>query len=201
MSKAPPDSCEKCSARSTRRNISSLSTTGAAAARRLMRESSEPGLCGLIVRSMRCISAITASAAAMASDRPSHHNSTRMAVPMMASSRVNHPGTSAGRAAERTEFEACTAWPDTPNFGAGRLPSEGVPKNMAPPKHQGRAPRRCCDWPGMVIDARLRDFSRQYRRLASASRHLQHGRPRQVAMHPWRPALDRGRGSYKWMQT
>ena len=119
-----------------------------------MRESSEPGLCGLIARSIRCISAITASAAALASDRPSHQSSTRIAVPMMASSRVNQPGTSAGRAAGRAELAACKGSGPAPKPSAVRLPCGCIPKNMAPPKHQGRARRRCCDWPTRVIDAR-----------------------------------------------
>ena len=82
---------EKASARSISPNISVDRRTGCAAARRLMRESSESALCGLITRSMRCISAITASIAAWPAASSSAHSSTVMAVPMMASSRLNQP--------------------------------------------------------------------------------------------------------------
>ena len=91
MSKAPRETAEKASARSISPNISVDRRTGCAAARRLMRESSESALCGLIARSMRCISAITASIAAWPAASSSAHSSTVMAVPMMASSRLNQP--------------------------------------------------------------------------------------------------------------
>jgi hypothetical protein len=91
MSKAPSESFEKAIACCSRPNISSDSRTGPAAASRLMRESSDCGLCGLMAQSMRCISCITASMAAAPAARSSHHSSTRIAVPMMASSRASQP--------------------------------------------------------------------------------------------------------------
>ena len=90
MSKAPPDSAENSAARTIRRAISALTGTGPAPAPRLMRDSSESALCGLMVRSMRCISSITAVIAASPAARWSHQSSTTMAVPMIDSSRLSH---------------------------------------------------------------------------------------------------------------
>ena len=87
MSKAPPESAENSAARTIRRAISALTGTGPAPASRLMRDSSESALCGLIARSMRCISSITAVIAASPAARSSLHSSTLIAVPMIASSR------------------------------------------------------------------------------------------------------------------
>ena len=67
--------------------ISSLRATGPRPASRLMRESSESSLCGLIARSMRCISSMTASMAATPWARSSHQSSALIEVPMIASSR------------------------------------------------------------------------------------------------------------------
>ena len=56
-----------------------------------MRVSSESSLCGLMVRSMRCISAMTASIAVSPAAAVSLHSSTTIAVPMIASSRFIQP--------------------------------------------------------------------------------------------------------------
>ena len=87
MSNAPCDSCEKRCACTSSRNISLDSATGACPASRLMTDSSESALCGLIVRSMRCISVMTSSMALSPRAASSHHSSTRMAVPIATSSR------------------------------------------------------------------------------------------------------------------
>ena len=91
MSNAPPESAENSAARTIRRAISALTGTGPAPASRLMRDSSESALCGLMVRSMRCISSITAAIAASPAARSSHQSSTTIAVPMIASSRLSQP--------------------------------------------------------------------------------------------------------------
>ena len=96
MSKAPPVSRAKLSARASRLVISSLRRTGPAPAPRLIRVSSESSLCGLMVRSMRCISAITASIAASPSAAVSLQSSTTMAVPMIACSRFSQPAAPKG---------------------------------------------------------------------------------------------------------
>ena len=99
MSNAPSDSSENCSERSIRPNSSAPTATGLRPASRLMRDSSESLLYGLIRRSMRCISAITASIARSAARASSAHSSTWIAVPMIASSRLNQrpdAGTAAG---------------------------------------------------------------------------------------------------------
>ncbi len=91
MSNTPFDSFENSSARASRPNMPSLTVTGPSAAPALTSDSSESALCGLIVASMRCISAITAAIATSASARLAAYNSTSMAVPMMASSRRYQP--------------------------------------------------------------------------------------------------------------
>jgi len=100
MSNAPSDNFENSIDRASNSNISSLTATGAFAASRLRRDNSLSGLNGLIARSMRCISSITASRAASPVMDSSCHNSTRTEVPMMASSLLIHFA-GVGRASER----------------------------------------------------------------------------------------------------
>ncbi len=69
----------------------SLTGTGPSAALALTMDSSDVALCGLIVASMRCISAITAAIATSASSRLGACSSTSIEVPMMASSRRYQP--------------------------------------------------------------------------------------------------------------
>jgi hypothetical protein len=107
MSKAPPVSRAKLSARARRLVISSLRRTGAEPAPRLIRVSSESSLCGLMVRSMRCISAMTASIAASPAAASSLQSSTTMAVPMIACSRFSQPMAVPGRAGARIA-DGCT---------------------------------------------------------------------------------------------
>jgi hypothetical protein len=79
---------------------------------RLMRLSSLAGLCGLMQRSMRCISSTTAVAASSPSRRSSAHSSTRMAVPMMASSRTTQHALEQVRVAA-ADFSSFSPWPLT----------------------------------------------------------------------------------------
>src|SRR5258706_3091692 len=90
MSNAPSDNFENPIDRAISSNISSLTGTGAFAASRLRRDNSLSGLNGLIARSMRCISSITAAIAASPIMESSCHSSTRIEVPMMASSLLIH---------------------------------------------------------------------------------------------------------------
>jgi len=121
MSKAPPDSRENASARASRLAISSLSRTGAAPASRLMRDSSESSLCGLIARSMRCISAITESIAAVPAAASSLQSSTVIAVPMIASSRLRQPASPA-RASRPGATPRGPSWAlDMPNIRVAML--------------------------------------------------------------------------------
>src|SRR5882672_1195631 len=90
MSNAPSDNLENSTERATNSNISLLTGTGAFAASRLRYDSSLSGLKGLIARSIRCISSITASSAASPAAGSSCHSSARIAVPMIASSLLIH---------------------------------------------------------------------------------------------------------------
>jgi len=91
MSNAPPDSSENASARVSSPNRPSLTVIGLSAAWAFRIDSSDVTLCGLIVASMRCISAMTAPMASSASARSWANSSTSIEVPMMASSRRYQP--------------------------------------------------------------------------------------------------------------
>ncbi len=91
MSNAPPDKLENATARDSRPNMPGLTRTGPRAAPALTSDSSESALCGLIVASMRRISAITAAMAASAPARSAAWSSTLTSVPMIASSARYQP--------------------------------------------------------------------------------------------------------------
>src|SRR5882757_749598 len=99
MSNAPSDNFEKSIEREMMSYIGWLIATAWYAASRLMRDSSDSGLNGLIVSSMRYISAMTAAIADSPAAPSSLHNSTRTAVPMMASSRLYQPARATASAA------------------------------------------------------------------------------------------------------
>ena len=138
MSNAPPDSAENSAARTIRRAISGLTGTAREPASRLIRESSESSLCGLMVRSMRCISSITAVIAASPLRAARHQSSTLIAVPMIdcsplsqapaAEDRPKRPSTGASR---ESAFELAST---TALSSGWRVPAtNGYECRLAPP--------------------------------------------------------------------